>query len=144
MQFTAAALTEIYDAISAEDAFLETATLKLAMNNLTPTKDTVAADITPPNFTGYTAPAIAAWTSAVDIQGVPYLCAAPSVLSPTDAVNLPMNIYGAGVLDSAGALVCYSKFPQPLLISRANQQLHITAKIKLNDVQTVELEGYVE
>lgn len=143
-QFIYAWLTAMYAALVGTGAILETAELRLAMDPVEGGGDAAEGDIVVPTFTGYLDAAIAAWTPAVDVNGVPYLTADPIVFSPTNDTNLPQYVSGAGILDANGDLVGYCNFEEPLLLSLPGQQLHVTPRVKFNDKNFLEIEAHVE
>lgn len=144
MTFIIAFLQALYELATDTGNFLETGELMLIGEDFELDPDLVVGDLVAPVYTTYANAAIAAWTPAVDGQGIPYISAAPAIFSPTAGTGLPVLIYGAAILDANGDLVAVSKFPSPLQLSFATQQLHVTAKVKLGLASPVVIEAYVE
>jgi hypothetical protein len=141
IQFIYAWLTKIYGELTGAGLPLVTGTMKLLGEPLVWDGTQVVGDVVEPVYTGYADAAIAAWTPAVNETGVPFLTADPSVFSPTDAVGLPVFIYGAAIVDADGDLVAISVWDAPLQFTLPDQQLHVTAKVFLDPTTPTEIEG---
>jgi len=118
-----------------------TAELRLFTADPGLTKDTVLADLIAPTFTGYTDQTLA-FAMTTDIDGNRVLTAGPVTDIATDAVNLPQQIVGAGIVDSAGSLVCAGLFSIPVPILYSGQQIHVTVRVPVADDASVIFEGY--
>jgi hypothetical protein len=144
MQYIHAWLTAMYAYLIDVGAPLVTGELVLIGETIVPDGNTAETDLVRPNYTTYADAAIAAFVPAVDGTGVPYLAVPPKVFSPTAETNLPQYIYGAGILDAAGNLVVVSMFAQPIQLSFAGQQLHVTGKIYMDPLIASVIEAYTE
>ncbi len=107
--------------------------IRLFMNNIIPTRQTVVGDLTTPTFTGYAdkAMGIALGREGTDpLSGKNEVIAVPAlgglVWAPSDAVNLPQTIYGWAMVDSTGAfLIGAERFPNPIILSGAGQLVSV-------------------
>ena len=95
-----------------------------------PSPNSVMADLTPADYTGYARQQITAWTGPYDTQGFGSELVGPlMVFAPTDAVT-PNVILGAFWADAptAGSLLGLDPFDTPVALPDANASLLFVAR----------------
>lgn len=104
----------------------------LFQNNVVPSRDTLLADLTPADFTGYALNATAAYAAAgLDSDGTPIMATGVITFTAGSPITVSNTIYGYYIVDSAGtALLLAERFPTPVQVALPGQVLKIVSVMK--------------
>jgi len=116
-------------------AQLDGGSLRLYKNELTPTVDSILADFTVANFTGYANKTIATWgTPYLDALGLATVLGGLQTWTCTDAVT-PNQIYGCYYVDAGGELIFAERFSSPIPMGSADEVLNMVPKYQVGNIE---------
>jgi hypothetical protein len=94
--------------------YLVSSKIKLFKSNTVITPDTVLADLTEADYTGYVAQTVTAWgTPVLNGDGKAETIAPSHTFAPTSPTTVPNIVYGYWVEDTAGNLLWAENFAEP-------------------------------
>jgi len=144
MKVVEAVMTNIYEALLDTGGDLETPVLRLIQSDFNELEVLLTADVEAADFTGAADFALEDPMVAEDAEGKKYIQWDAIEATPSDAVNLPQQIYGYAILDDADVAVAFVKFPAPVALTVADQVMTILPKFRLGDRTTSPIGAIVE
>ena len=117
----------------ADAGLFNLAEIMLFKNDITPTKDTLLADLTPCDFTGYARSAGIAWAAAYEAEsGAGEMVGGAAQFLQTGADPEPQSAYGYGIVDAGGTLLLAAeRFPTPALFDGVGAAQIVIPKLAL-------------
>jgi hypothetical protein len=108
------------------------ASVRLYVNDITPTPLTVVADLTEASFSGYAAIGpVADWNGGYDPEtGQPIMYTHVEMNFVADGGGPLENVYGFYILDKDGTLVCARRLASPVTMQRAGDRLLLDSSIR--------------
>lgn len=125
-------LLDVITAITGGGGVLNGALVGLFKSNTVLTPDTVLADLTEADFTGYAQSAAVTWGSpGYDVNKVPEVLGDMKVFNSGTPITITNVVYGYFVVDGAGTTLLYAeKFATPASVINADQMLAVVPRVQ--------------
>lgn len=127
IQVPTAITLEILAALIDTGGEFDGAKVRLFQNDFQPSKDSVIADFTPADFTGYATSSAIVWPDPIiSPDGIPYIIGDLKLFTGTGPFSVSNTIYGYYIVDGAGTKLLWAeRFDEAQVVAAAGQSVQV-------------------